>query len=237
MRRRTLLAGLAGLAATIGLVAPAAAPATAATDPAKATITIVHGIPAANGFPVDIYANGAKILSSIPFGWVITFKAAPGSYDLAIRGAGAAPTSAPALAGTVDFPAGTHKSVVANLKADGSPTVSVFTNDLSPVPAGNARVTVRHLAKAPAVDVVANSALRVVQGAANGQEAVIEVPAARYELKLTLPGEKAGVYYTAYRFNEGQNTVMYAIGDIAGKFTVVPQRIATDVAMPAPLPS
>jgi len=237
MRRRTLLAGLAAVIGSVGLLAPAASQASAASDPAKATITIVHGIPGANGFPVDIYANGSKILSSIPFGWVITFKAAPGSYDLAIRGAGAAAASPAVLAGTVDFPAGTHKSVVANLTADGTPTVSVFTNDTSPVPAGKARVTVRHLAKAPAVDVVANSTLRVVQGAANGQEAVIEVPAARYELKLTLPGQKAGVYYTAYTFKEGVNTVMYAIGDIGGKFTVQPQEITTSVAMPAPIGS
>jgi hypothetical protein len=236
MRPRTFLAALAGMIGTVGLVAPTAAQATTPSPaPAKATITIVHGIPGAGGFPVDIYANGSKILSKIPFGWVITFKAAPGTYDLAIRGAGADPTSPAVLGGKVDFPAGTHKSVVANLTADGKPTVSVFTNDTSPVPAGKARVTVRHLAWAPEVDVVANGSLRVVQGAANGAEAVIEVPAARYELKLTPPGQDDGVYYTAYRFKEGVNTVMYAIGDIKGRFTVVPQQIKTDVAMPAPL--
>ena len=228
MRRRTFLAGLAALAGTVGLIAPAASPAQATTTatPTTATVTIVHGIPAANGFPVDIYANGGKILSSIPFGWVITFKVPAGSYDLAIRGAGAAASSPAVLSGTVPFAAGTHTSVVANLTADGKPTVSVFSNDLTPTAAGSGRVTVRHVAAAPAVDVVANSALRIVKGATNGAEATLEVPAARYELKLTLPGQDAGVYYTAYPVKAGVNTVFYAIGDIAGRFTVAVQEIA-----------
>jgi hypothetical protein len=73
--------------------------------------------------------------------------------------------------------------------------------------------------------VVANNALRIVQSAANGDEAVLEVPAARYELKLTLPGQNAGVYYTAYTVKEGVNTVFFAIGDIGGRFTTVPLEI------------
>jgi len=223
MRRRTFLAGLAALAGTIGLMAPTT-PAQATTT-APATITIVHGIPAANGFPVDIYANGGKILSSIPFGWVVTFKVPAGTYDLAIRGAGAAASSPAVLSGTVPFAAGTHTSVTANLTADGKPTINVFSDDLSPTAKGSGRVTVRHVAAAPAVDVVANNALRIVKGASNGQEAKLEVPAARYELKLTLPGQDPGVYYTAYKVKEGVNTIFYAIGDISGRFTVAPLEI------------
>jgi hypothetical protein len=223
MRRRSLLVGLAALAGTVGLVAPTQA--TATTPSTQATVTVVHGIPGANGFPVDIYAGGSKILSSIPFGWVITFKVPAGDIPLAIRAAGAPASSAPVLAGTVPFAAGTHTNVLANLKADGTPTVSVFMNDLTPTAKGNARVTVAHAAKAPAVDVVANNALRIVKGAANGDEAVLEVPTARYELKLTLPGQDAGVYFTAYRVKEGVNTVFFAIGDIGGRFTTVPLEI------------
>jgi hypothetical protein len=220
MRRRTFLAGVAALAATVGLLAPTA-PAQATTT-TTATVTVVHGIPGPGGFPVDIYANGGKILSSIPFGWVITFKVPAGSYDLAIRGAGAPATSAPALAGTVPFAAGTHTNVLANLKADGTPTVTVFQNDLTPTAKGTGRVTAAHAAKAPAVDVVANGALRVFTNVPNGAQGAADVPAARYELKLTLPGADAGVYYTAYPVREGVNTVLFAIGDIGGRFTVVP---------------
>ena len=222
MRRRTFLAGVAALAATVGLLAPTPA---AQAAPSTATVTVVHGIPGPGGFPVDIYANGGKILSSIPFGWVITFDVPAGTYDLAIRGAGAPASSPAVLAGAVPFAAGTHTSVIANLTEAGKPTVSVFSNDLSPTAKGSGRVTVRHVAAAPAVDAVANNALRAVEGASNGDEAKLEVPAARYELKLTLPGEDAGVYYTAYPFKEGVNTVLYAIGDISGTFTVVPQEI------------
>ena len=224
MRRRTFLAGVAALAATVGLIAPTSS-AQATTPTTQATITVVHGIPGPGGFPVDIYANGGKILSSIPFGWVITFKVPAGSYDLAIRGAGAPASSPAVLAGTVPFAAGTHTGVLANLTAAGKPTVTVFPIDTTPTAKGMGRVTVVHAAAAPAVDVVANNALRVVKGAENGQQAVVDVPAARYELKLTLPGEDAGVYYTAYKFKEGVNTVMFAIGDISGPFTVAPLQV------------
>lgn len=224
MRRRSLLVGLAALAGTAGLIAPSSA-ATATTPTSQATVTVVHGIPGANGFPVDIYAGGSKILSSIPFGWVITFKVPAGDIPLAIRAAGSPASSEPALAGTVTFKAGVHTNVLANLTADGKPTVTVFDNDTTPTAKGSARVTVAHAAAAPAVDVVANNALRIVKAAPNGAQAKLEVPAARYQLKLTLPGQDAGVYYTAYTVKEGVNTVFFAIGDIAGKFTVVPLQI------------
>ena len=53
----------------------------------------------------------------------------------------------------VAVPAGANATVVAHLTADGKPALTPFVNDVSAVPAGQARVTVRHTAAAPAVDV------------------------------------------------------------------------------------
>ena len=94
-----------------------------------------------------------------------------GSYDLAVFPA-APPTlrhAAPSSDG-VAVPAGANATVVAHLDADGKPALTPFVNDTSAVQAGQARVTVRHTAAAPAVDVRAGGT-PVVEGLANPDEA------------------------------------------------------------------
>ena len=58
-----------------------------------------------------------------------------------------------AEADNVKVPAGANITVVAHLDADGDPKLTPFVNDVSKIPAGDARLVVRHTAAAPAVDV------------------------------------------------------------------------------------
>lgn len=53
------------------------------------------------------------------------------------------------------MPAGSAVTLVAHLTADGQPAITPFVDDLSAVPAGQARLVVRHTAVAPAADVLA----------------------------------------------------------------------------------
>lgn len=93
----------------------AAAPAGAAAG--NATVTVVHGIPAT---PVDVYANGSKLLSD--FKTVTQPLSVPaGSYTIDVRKAGAAPASAPILSATEKVPAGANVTLVADLSAAGNP--------------------------------------------------------------------------------------------------------------------
>ena len=46
-------------------------------------------------------------------------------------------------------------TAVAHLTEGGDPTATLFTNDTAPLAAGQGRLTVRHVAAAPAVDVLA----------------------------------------------------------------------------------
>ena len=140
----------AGAAAVVGGLVLVATPATAADT---ATVSVLHGIP---NTPVDVYANGERLIDDFQPGTLTDPLTLPaGAYDLAIFPADAPDGSGEALlsADDVAVPAGANATVVAHLKEDGSPTLTPFVNDTSAVPAGQARVTVRHTAAAPAVDV------------------------------------------------------------------------------------
>ena len=78
--------------------------------------------------------------------------------------------------------AGGNYTVVANLDAKGDPTVTPFENDISSLSAGEARVTVRHVAAAPKVDIEANG--DVLATLVNGKEAVAVVPADTYDVGI-----------------------------------------------------
>lgn len=176
--RRLLAAGLGAAALTLAALL-AAAPAGAAAG--NATITVVHGIPAT---PVDVYANGSKLLSDFTFKTVTQPQSVPaGSYTIDVHKAGAAPASAPILSATETVPAGANVTLVADLSAAGNPALVPFVNDTTPVGSGKGLLVVRHTAAAPAVDVYAGSA-KVISGLANGNQAKLAVPAGTVPAKV-----------------------------------------------------
>ena len=59
-------------------------------------------------------------------------------------------------AGDTTLPASGNHTIIAHLDAEGTPTLAVFENDTSATAAGEGRLTVRHTAAAPAVDVLAD---------------------------------------------------------------------------------
>ena len=86
---------------------------------------------------------------------------------LAITASDAADASAPVIGPvTVTLAASGNYTAVANLDAAGKPTANFFTNDVSQIAAGKGKLTVRHAAAAPAVDVLAGGAA-VVSNLAN----------------------------------------------------------------------
>jgi hypothetical protein len=203
-----IAAGVISLAAGLGTASSAAA---AAGD---ATVTIVHGIP---NTPVDVYANGSKILSDFTFKTVTSPLTLPaGSYTIDVRKAGASATSAPVLAATEQVPAGANVTIVAGLTAAGTPALFPFVNDTSPVGAGQGRLVVRHTAAAPAVDVYAGMT-KVISGLANGQQQALTVPTGTVTAKVTLAGQTAAVIGpVAVPVTAGMGTAVYAIGSASG---------------------
>ena len=200
----------AGAAAVVGGLVLVATPAMA--DNHTATVSVLHGIP---DTPVDVYANGERLIDDFAPGTLTDPLELPaGSYDLAIFAADAPDGSGEPLlsADGVAVPAGANATVVAHLKEDGSPTLTPFVNDASAVPAGQARVTVRHTAAAPAVDVRAGGS-PVIEGLTNPDEEVLNLDAGSVSADVVLAGTDEVVLGPAdVNLAEGTNTIVYAWG-------------------------
>ncbi|MFI7219282.1 DUF4397 domain-containing protein [Micromonospora maritima] len=87
----------------------------------------------------------------------------------------------------MQVPGGQNLSVVAHPTVDGAQTITPNVNDTSAVPAGQARLIVRHDAQAPAVDVRANGQV-IVRNLTNPNEAKVSVPAGTVSADVTLAG-------------------------------------------------
>jgi hypothetical protein len=219
-RTRTL--GLATVAGTGALLALGTAPATAADT---ATVSVLHAVP---DTPVDVYANGELLLDDFQPGTLTDPQELPaGAYDIAIFPADAADDSGePVISGSAEVPAGANATVVAHLAEDGTPTLTPFVNDTAPVEAGQARVTVRHTAAAPAVDVRAGGQ-PVIEGLTNPNEESLTVPAGTVSADVVLAATVSVPIGPAdLDLAEGSNTVVYAWGNEEAGYQLAVQAIS-----------
>ena len=214
--RFTLLArGLTAVAVAAvgtGLALTGAGPAAAAD---QSMVSVVHGIPGQN---VDVYVNGTKTLNDFkPASVAGPLKLAAGTYDIALTKPGDPVTSAILENKAVAVPAGKNISLVANLDTAGKPALNAFVNDTSMVKAGMARLTVRHTAQAPAVDVRANGKV-AFSNLTNPNEAMADLPAGTIKADVVAAGTDTVVLGpTDLTLKEGTSTIVYAIGSLDGK--------------------
>ncbi|MFJ8982319.1 DUF4397 domain-containing protein [Streptomyces sp. NPDC102282] len=204
-------AGVCGLA--LGIAAPATAASAAEDD--KAMVSVFHGIP---GMTVDVYANGDELLSDFKPGTVTDPQALDaGTYDIQIFEAGQSPDGTPALEKKIKVPDGANATVAAHLSAGGKPQLTAFVNDVSKVDAGESRLTVRHVAAAPAVDVRADGQ-PVFTGLENPKEDTTEVKAGTVSADVVLAGTSTVAIGPAdLNLKEGTSNVVYAWGSAEDK--------------------
>ena len=210
MRRHLAVAGAAGLLALT--LTPVSAHA---AESETATVSVLHAVP---GLTVDVYANGDELIPDFEPGTLSDPLEIPaGSYDLQVFADGDDPASAdPAIeAKGVQVPAGANATVVAHLDADGNPKLTPFVNDISATAPGEARLTVRHTAAAPAVDVRADG--KVLFGdVVNPKEGTADVAAGTYSADVVLAGtQDVAIGPADLDLTEGANTVVYAWGSAA----------------------
>ena len=118
------------------------------------------------------------------------------------------------LSASADVPAGGNVTLVAHLDAGGQPKISPFVNDVGSVPAGQARLVVRHTAAAPAVDVLAGGK-PVLEGVTNGQQGDLEVPAGSVSAAVAAAGTTDPVIGPAdVNLAEGTATFVHAVGSL-----------------------
>lgn len=210
MRTRVITGVTAGLALTLATAAPSVA---ATADGDDAQLSVLHGIP---GLTVDVYVNGERTLDDFAPGDLAGPLALPaGTYSVAITAADAADATEPVL-GPIDLPleAGASHTAVAHLDAAGEPTATFFTNDTSPTAAGEGRLTVRHTAAAPAVDILAGGS-PVLTGVENPDEGVLDLPVSTVSAAVAATGTTEPLLGPAdVPVQEGVNTIVYAWGSL-----------------------
>ncbi|MBC7292098.1 MAG: DUF4397 domain-containing protein [Actinotalea sp.] len=231
MRKRLIAGTAAGFALALTGAVPAAA------DSHEAQLSVLHGVP---DLTVDVYVNGDLTLDDFEPGDLAGPLALPaGTYTVAITAADAADDSEPVL-GPIDLPleAGMNYTAVAHLDADGAPTAALFTNDISTTAAGEGRLTVRHTAAAPEVDILAGDS-PVLEGVANGDEGVLDLPAGTVSAAVAAAGTTDPVIGPAdVTVAEGVNTIVYAWGSLEdGNLDLAIQTIDGLHSAPSGVPS
>jgi hypothetical protein len=212
-----------------------------ATVPAQAAetaqVSVVHGIP---NTPVNVFVNGKLTLPDFKPGTVAgPLSLPPGSYTVTVfPAADTAGTGTPVIKATAAVQAGQSYSLVAHLTTAAKPTLTVFVNDTSAMPAGMGRLIVRHVAAAPAVDVRANGKV-AFPGLTNPHEAKANLPAGSISADVVLAGTSTVVLGPAnVTLAEGQDTIAYAIGSAADKtLALVVQTISGLSSPPTGVPS
>jgi hypothetical protein len=204
MRKASTALALAG-----GLSLALAAPAFA--DNHESTVYVLHGVPDAT---VDVYVNGDLTLEDFTPGTLTEPLTLPaGDYDLKITAPDAgADGDAVAEANGVTVPGGANITVVAHLDEGGAVTITPFVNDVSATAAGEGRLTVRHTAAAPAVDVRANGEV-AFPGLTNPNEASADLAAGTISADVVLAGTDTVALGPAdVTLAEGTHTIVYAWG-------------------------
>jgi hypothetical protein len=212
LMRRFALALLALFA--LVMVAPAASAQT------ENRVRVMHASPDAPN--VDIFVNGRAVLTNVPFfAYSDPLSLPDGTYQVVIAPAGAG-TDAAVFVGDLTV-AGGQNLTVAAMNFVSNLEVFAYEEDVSPVPAGQARVRIIHASpNAPAVDIkLAGTDAVVVAGAAFTDVAILEVEAGSYQFDISPAGSRNEVFTTpALRFESGWSYTLVATGDLTKNFWV-----------------
>ncbi|MGY3317266.1 DUF4397 domain-containing protein [Arthrobacter sp. TE12232] len=222
--RKTLsaAAGAMTLLAALALAAPAQAGTWHHRDDGTARLSVLHGVP---GLTVDVWVDGKLTLDNFTPGTLAGPLNVPdGDHKIAITGADATSADNPVIGPvTVDLEAGRDYTAVAHLAADGTPTATLFTNDTSTSPDGKGKLTVRHVAAAPAVDVLAGGTV-VIEGLTNPHQKTLTLKAGTVSASVAAEGTTAPLIGPAdVKVTEGKNTIVYAWGSLADNLDVAVQ--------------
>jgi hypothetical protein len=201
--------------AAVACVAAAALAAPASTHAqADASVTLLHGIP---GATVDVVVDGEVVVPGFEPGTTqdLTPFAGQTLTNVEVRAAGTTDVVIGPIA-SLDVPGSGNWTVAAHLDAEGTPTLTPFENDTSTIAAGQGRLTVRHTAAAPAVDVVLADGTRPFTNLANPDEAAADLPAGPIAgARLAPTGADPLAPIPDVELAAGTNLIVYAVGSLA----------------------
>ena len=229
-----LLSGVLAASAAWADDAPGASGPAGATPPGSGWVRAGHFVPGFGAARVDLSpvadATGspASVVMSpgAAYGDVTSYqKVAPGDYTVQVRPAADAPTTAPMLSRSFTVTAGSAHTI-AVVGAPSSPRLAVLDDDLTPPPAGAARV--RLLAASALgqdLTVQAVGGPTLASGAVLGQVTpYVTVPQGSWNLQITAGATTGaqevalagGNVYTAVALDSGTQPTIKVVTDAAG---------------------
>ncbi len=225
--------GVAASAIGALLVTPVAASASARSGPPQDSVYVVQGVPRA---AVDVAIDGKTVQQGV------AAKSVLGPFDLA---SGRHTVTFSATGWTVSSKLDvSHRSsdVVLHWPADvaKTPVVTVYANDLAPVPPGKGRLAIAHTAVVPPADVRVDQKV-LFANIANGEFVSAEVPGGTFSVDLVPTGQstnpflgpldlsvKPGVLTRVFAIGEPKNGSMDVVVQtlpLAGKGTTAPTQV------------
>lgn len=226
----------------------------------EAMVYVGHGIPGDAfdldpALPVDVLVNNELcLLKDFAFGEFAGPVSLPaGTYTVTISLADddADPCGGtPVIEAPVPFVAGETATVIAHLTADGSPgvgdllglgiTASKFINDVTPAVPGTTRLTVRHVAKAPAVDIKLyrgwerGRKVGEIKALENpGQAGPLNIRPGDYEAVILPAGSSDVVFSLPVELEPHKSYLVYAVGGLdTDTFTVLAQVLDLGITRP-----
>lgn len=202
--RKLLIALLTLAVGAIAFAAPASAQ--------DARIHLIHGIPDTD---VDVAVGGENVFEGFSFGDTQDLSSFAGATLEGVQVKLAGTDTVAIDAGDVAVPATGNYTLIAHLDASGTPTIGVFENDTSTIDAGNGRLTVRHTAAAPAVDILANGDVAFAN-VANGAGGSADLAAGTISASVVPTGatEPVVIGPADLPITEGESLIVYAVGSL-----------------------
>ena len=239
----------AGLVLALCAASLLALPVAAGAQGEPAQVRVAHFSPDAPA--VDVYVNDDKVLSGVEYKTVSKYLELPaGSYDLAVRPAGAAASSDAVIEATAEVKAGNAYTVAA-VGALADIEGKILSDDLSAPASGKAKVRVIHAApEVPAVDVAVEGGPTLFEGAEFPSATdYAEVDAGTYPvqvkaasggdvlLEASLPVKAGTIYSVAAVGGAGKDAELLSIVDATGMAQMPGGGVATGAGGTAPGPA
>lgn len=216
MRKTVYAAGAVSMVAALAFAAPAQAGGKhdgGRHHGDNAYLSVLHGVP---DLVVDVWVDGKLTLDDFEPGDLAgPLELDGGTYKIAITASTATSADNPVIGPVkVHLKEGRNYTAVAHLDADGDPTATLFKNSRSASPEGEGKLTVRHVAAAPAVDVLAGDT-PVIEDLKNGEQEVLTLGAGTVSASVAAAGTTDPVIGPAdIPVTEGKNTIVYAWGSL-----------------------
>jgi hypothetical protein len=192
----------------------------------SATVALMHGVP---GATVDVVVDGAVVIPNFAPGTMQDISSFAGQTlaNVEVRAAGTSDVVIGPIA-ELAVPDSGNWTVVAHLGEDGTPTLTPFENDTATTAPGQGRLTIRHTAAAPAVDVVLADGSRPFTNLSNPNETSADLPAGAITGAQIAPtGADPIAPVPEVELAAGSNLIVYAVGALDDQsFTFYTQTVS-----------